>query len=113
MVDAGPGVLAELVARHDLADLRAIVVTHPHADHSLDLMALAYRWTFPVRLPRIPTPHLAPAVISAEPSGSSLPAIKNTLTWPSWLETRLAFRSPRATLSSTACRWLMDLQQCA
>jgi ribonuclease BN (tRNA processing enzyme) len=54
LVDAGPGVMAELVARHDLADLRAIVVTHLHADHSLDLMALAYRWTFPVRLPRIP-----------------------------------------------------------
>ncbi|WP_167137816.1 MBL fold metallo-hydrolase [Diaminobutyricimonas sp. TR449] len=54
LVDAGPGVMAELVARHDLADLRAIVVTHLHADHSLDLMALAYRWTFPVRLAKIP-----------------------------------------------------------
>ncbi|PZR53397.1 MBL fold metallo-hydrolase [Xylanimonas oleitrophica] len=54
LVDAGPGVMAELVSRHDLADLRAIVVTHLHADHSLDLMALAYRWTFPVALDRIP-----------------------------------------------------------
>lgn len=54
LVDAGPGVMAELVSRHALSELSAIVVTHLHADHSLDLMALAYRWTFPVLLPRIP-----------------------------------------------------------
>ncbi|GAA1450634.1 MBL fold metallo-hydrolase [Nesterenkonia lacusekhoensis] len=54
LVDAGPGVMAEYVSRHSLSDLRAIVVTHLHADHSLDLMAFAYRWTFPERLPRIP-----------------------------------------------------------
>lgn len=54
LVDAGPGVMAEYVSRHRLSDLRAIVVTHLHADHSLDLMALAYRWTFPEQLPRIP-----------------------------------------------------------
>lgn len=54
LVDAGPGVMAEYVSRHSLVELRAIVVTHLHADHCLDLMALAYRWTFPERLPRIP-----------------------------------------------------------
>ncbi|GLU50231.1 MBL fold metallo-hydrolase [Nocardiopsis ansamitocini] len=54
LVDAGPGSLLAYCARHDLAELRAIVVTHLHADHSLDLMAWAYRWTFPEVLPRIP-----------------------------------------------------------
>ena len=54
LVDAGPGVMAEYCARHELDQLRAIVVTHLHADHCLDLMALAYRWTFPTLLPRIP-----------------------------------------------------------
>ncbi|WP_415854957.1 MBL fold metallo-hydrolase [Sinomonas sp. G460-2] len=55
LVDAGPGsLLAYLQAGHDLAELRAIVVTHLHADHSLDLMAWAYRWTFPEVLPEIP-----------------------------------------------------------
>ncbi|MDQ4501042.1 MBL fold metallo-hydrolase [Sinomonas sp. ASV322] len=55
LVDAGPGsLLAYCQAGHDLAELRAIVVTHLHADHSLDLMAWAYRWTFPQVRPRIP-----------------------------------------------------------
>ncbi|MGO1769293.1 MAG: MBL fold metallo-hydrolase [Microbacterium sp.] len=59
LVDAGPGSLAAYAARHDLDRLRGIVVTHLHADHSLDLMAWAYRWTFPVV--REPVPLLVPA----------------------------------------------------
>lgn len=54
LVDAGPGSLMAYTARHQLADLRGIVVTHLHADHSLDLMAWAYRWTFPTVRPAIP-----------------------------------------------------------
>lgn len=47
LVDAGPGSLMAYTARHDLDDLRGIILTHLHADHSLDMMAWAYRWTFP------------------------------------------------------------------
>lgn len=54
LVDAGPGSLMAYTARHELADLRGIVVTHLHADHSLDLMAWAYRWTFPSVRPAVP-----------------------------------------------------------
>lgn len=54
LVDAGPGSLAAYCTRHELADLRGIVVTHMHADHSLDLMAWAYRWTFPEKLAPVP-----------------------------------------------------------
>jgi ribonuclease BN (tRNA processing enzyme) len=54
LVDAGPGSLLAYCSRYELGRLRAIVVTHMHADHSLDLMAWAYRWTFPEVLPRIP-----------------------------------------------------------
>lgn len=54
LVDAGPGSLMAYTAKHDLEDLRGIVVTHLHADHSLDLMAWAYRWTFPSVRPTIP-----------------------------------------------------------
>lgn len=54
LVDAGPGSLLSFTRRHDLSELAGIVVTHLHADHSLDLMAWAYRWTFPEVLPRIP-----------------------------------------------------------
>ncbi len=54
LVDAGPGSLLAYCSRYGLDRLRGIVVTHLHADHSLDLMAWAYRWTFPEVLPRIP-----------------------------------------------------------
>ncbi|KAB1658833.1 MBL fold metallo-hydrolase [Pseudoclavibacter sp. CFCC 11306] len=54
LVDAGPGVMGEFCRRHELSEIAAITLTHLHADHCLDLMALAYRWTFPEVLPRIP-----------------------------------------------------------
>ncbi|MEU3018085.1 MULTISPECIES: MBL fold metallo-hydrolase [unclassified Nocardiopsis] len=54
LVDAGPGSLLAYCSRYGLDRLRGIVVTHMHADHSLDLMAWAYRWTFPRVLPRVP-----------------------------------------------------------
>lgn len=54
LVDAGPGSLSAFTRSHALSELAAIVVTHLHADHCLDLMAWAYRWTFPDVLPRIP-----------------------------------------------------------
>lgn len=54
LVDAGPGTMAAYTARYPLSSIRGIVVTHMHADHSLDLMAWAYRWTFPEVLPAVP-----------------------------------------------------------
>ncbi|AKK11221.1 MBL fold metallo-hydrolase [Corynebacterium uterequi] len=54
LVDAGPGSLLTFYKEHALDELRGIVLTHLHADHSLDIMAWAYRWTFPDVLPRIP-----------------------------------------------------------
>ncbi|WP_411700715.1 MBL fold metallo-hydrolase [Conyzicola sp.] len=55
LVDCGPGVVMELARRGLLDDLRAIVVTHRHADHALDLGALAFRVQFPTpRAERIP-----------------------------------------------------------
>lgn len=54
LVDAGPGSLLAYSEWHALSDLRGIIITHFHADHALDLMAWAYRWTFPTMLHRIP-----------------------------------------------------------
>lgn len=54
LVDAGPGSLMAYTMHHDLDSLRGIVITHLHADHSLDLMAWAYRWAFPVHRKPIP-----------------------------------------------------------
>jgi ribonuclease BN (tRNA processing enzyme) len=54
LVDCGPGVLTELL-RAGLADrLDGVVLTHRHADHTLDLVALAYRR----RLATPPAPRL-------------------------------------------------------
>lgn len=64
IVDAGPGSMAAFTSRHDIDDVRALVITHMHADHSLDLMAWAYRWTYPIR--RDPIALFAPA--GAEPA---------------------------------------------
>ncbi len=42
LVDIGPGVVARLVARHHPDELDAVVVSHMHADHMLDLVTLRY-----------------------------------------------------------------------
>jgi ribonuclease BN (tRNA processing enzyme) len=47
LVDCGPGIVRELAERGTLDDLVAVVVTHRHADHALDLGALAFRLQFP------------------------------------------------------------------
>jgi ribonuclease BN (tRNA processing enzyme) len=42
LVDIGPGVVAQLLRRHHPDELDAIVVSHMHADHMLDLVTLRY-----------------------------------------------------------------------
>ena len=42
LLDIGPGVVAQLRTRHHPTDLGAVVVSHMHADHMLDLVTLRY-----------------------------------------------------------------------
>jgi ribonuclease BN (tRNA processing enzyme) len=42
LVDIGPGVVARLVTRHHPDELDAVIVSHMHADHMLDLVTLRY-----------------------------------------------------------------------
>jgi len=42
LVDIGPGVVSQLVRRHHPDELDAVVVSHMHADHMLDLVTLRY-----------------------------------------------------------------------
>src|SRR5688500_20296660 len=42
LVDIGPGVVAQLVRRHHPDELDAVLVSHMHADHMLDLVTLRY-----------------------------------------------------------------------
>lgn len=54
LVDCGPGVVAGLANLGLLPGIDAVIVTHGHADHCSDLVALAYHRLFPQRQARIP-----------------------------------------------------------
>jgi ribonuclease BN (tRNA processing enzyme) len=54
VLDLGPGTLVELRQQAALADLDAIVISHMHVDHMLDLIALWWGWIHnPVPLTRL------------------------------------------------------------
>lgn len=61
LIDCGPGVIARLASQDRVTDLDAVILSHPHADHTADLIALAYHRSFPRPLP--PLPLYAPAGI--------------------------------------------------
>ncbi|MGH2381330.1 MAG: MBL fold metallo-hydrolase [Candidatus Limnocylindria bacterium] len=42
LLDIGPGIVAQLLQRHHPDDLDAVIVSHMHADHMLDLVTLRY-----------------------------------------------------------------------
>jgi len=49
LVDIGPGVVSQLVGRHHPDELAAVVVSHMHADHMLDLVTLRYVYPWRTR----------------------------------------------------------------
>lgn len=49
LVDIGPGVVAELLRRHHPDELDAVIVSHMHADHMLDLVTLRYVYPWRAR----------------------------------------------------------------
>ncbi len=52
VIDCGPGIAFELARRGLLDTIDAVIITHRHADHCADLLALAYQRRFPqVRAP--------------------------------------------------------------
>ncbi len=56
MMDCGNGVFAKLRERIDYVDLDAVVLSHLHADHFLDLVPFAYALTYAPRQQPVPVP---------------------------------------------------------
>jgi ribonuclease BN (tRNA processing enzyme) len=54
LVDCGNGVFAKMRERLDYVDLDAVVVSHLHADHFLDLVPYAYALTYAPRQQPVP-----------------------------------------------------------
>src|ERR687895_1112594 len=56
LVDCGNGVFAKLRERIDYVDVDAVVLSHLHADHFLDLVPYAYALTYAPRQQPVPVP---------------------------------------------------------
>jgi ribonuclease BN (tRNA processing enzyme) len=56
LVDPGPGTLQELRRWTDFRSLSAVLVSHVHLDHVLDLLALRHALAYNPIVPRSPTP---------------------------------------------------------
>lgn len=56
MLDAGPGTFPELRRHTDYRSLDGIVISHVHADHTLDLVTLRYALAYNPVKPRKPVP---------------------------------------------------------
>ena len=77
LLDCGPGVFAKLRTVVDYAEIDAIVISHLHADHVMDLVPYAsgirYRsWDGPPPHPRLIAPPGAPDVFSKLCEGGSM-----------------------------------------
>jgi ribonuclease BN (tRNA processing enzyme) len=53
LIDCGAGIATRIV-QEEYDKLLAVIITHRHADHCQDLMAFAYRQTFPCQKEKIP-----------------------------------------------------------
>ena len=56
LIDCGNGVFAKLRERIDYVDVDAVVISHLHADHFLDLVPFAYALTYAPRQQPVPVP---------------------------------------------------------
>jgi ribonuclease BN (tRNA processing enzyme) len=84
LVDCGPGVVLTLATQEPFPAIDAVVISHRHADHCADLVALAYRRRFPQALPPLPLfgpPDLLPLLARLDElfGMESLPALVRPL----------------------------------
>jgi ribonuclease BN (tRNA processing enzyme) len=62
-IDLGSGALARLREAIDIADLDAVVISHMHADHFIDLIALRYALRYEMQRPKPLTVYVPPGAI--------------------------------------------------
>jgi ribonuclease BN (tRNA processing enzyme) len=66
LIDCGSGVFAKLRSHHDYSLIDAVIVTHLHADHTLDLVPFAYALTVgPILRTDRPVLHAPPGARAA------------------------------------------------
>lgn len=83
LVDCGPGIMAQLIARDISLELDAVVLAHLHQDHCLDIVPLAHNRLLPhASAPRIP-------LFAPEQALSALRALDDWLEVPSDPDVRL------------------------
>ena len=56
LLDCGNGVFGKLRARRDYVDVDAVVISHLHADHFLDLVPYSYALSYAPRQQPVPVP---------------------------------------------------------
>ena len=59
LLDCGNGVFGKLRERVDYAEVDAVVVSHLHADHFLDLVPYSYALIYAPKQQPVPVAHLA------------------------------------------------------
>jgi len=79
LVDCGNGVFAKLRERIDYVDVDAVVVSHLHADHFLDLVPFAYALTYAPRQQPVPVPPWPGTDTPARPRLIAPPGAHGTL----------------------------------
>lgn len=85
LLDCGSGVFSKLRATVDYADVDAVVITHLHADHLIDLIPFGTALRFSPRAPSV-----SPRLIVPPGSGEVLGAITLALSQPGVLDDAFA-----------------------
>jgi ribonuclease BN (tRNA processing enzyme) len=78
LIDCGNGVFAKLRERIDYIDVDAVVISHLHADHFLDLVPFAYALTYAPRQQPVPVPPWPGTDMPARPRLIAPPGARDT-----------------------------------
>ena len=78
LIDCGNGVFAKLRRFADYVDVDAVVITHLHADHFLDLVPFAYALTYAPRQQPVPVDRWPGTDDPASPELHAPPGARDT-----------------------------------